>query len=111
MPDRHVRRRKVFGEFDEPDHVDYGTKEAFEDAVLPCVDDQIRALPTSSAIAGSTTNPRPPTHTARSSTFRGTGSPAVVDEIDWVRPHAGAGEQLDGPSIEPVRECPAGSRG
>ncbi|MCX9191726.1 methionine synthase [Carbonactinospora thermoautotrophica] len=36
-------RGKVFGEFDEPDYIDYGTKEAFEDAVRLCVDDQIRA--------------------------------------------------------------------
>ncbi|KWW99070.1 5-methyltetrahydropteroyltriglutamate--homocystein e methyltransferase [Carbonactinospora thermoautotrophica] len=36
-------RGKVFGEFDEPDYIDYGTKEAYEDAVRLCVDDQIRA--------------------------------------------------------------------
>lgn len=34
---------KVFGEFDEPDYVDYGTKERFWDAVQICVDDQVRA--------------------------------------------------------------------
>jgi 5-methyltetrahydropteroyltriglutamate--homocysteine methyltransferase len=36
-------RGKVFAEFDEPDYIDYGAKEAFEDAVRLCVDDQIRA--------------------------------------------------------------------
>lgn len=36
-------RGKVFSEFDEPDYIDYSTKEAFEDAVRLCVDDQIRA--------------------------------------------------------------------
>jgi len=34
---------KVFGEFDEPDYIDYGTKERFWDAVQICVDDQVRA--------------------------------------------------------------------
>src|SRR5581483_8041240 len=34
---------KVFGEFDEPDWIDYRTKEAYEDAVRLCVDDQVRA--------------------------------------------------------------------
>ena len=34
---------KVFGEFDEPDYIDYGTKERFWDAVQLCVDDQVRA--------------------------------------------------------------------
>lgn len=34
---------KIFGEFDEPDYVDYRAKEAFVDAVRLCVDDQIRA--------------------------------------------------------------------
>jgi 5-methyltetrahydropteroyltriglutamate--homocysteine methyltransferase len=36
-------RGKVFGEFGEPDYLDYATKEAYEDAVRLCVDDQIRA--------------------------------------------------------------------
>lgn len=34
---------KVFGEFDEPDYISYRAKEAFEDAVRLCVDDQVRA--------------------------------------------------------------------
>lgn len=34
---------KVFGEYDEPDYIDYGTKERFWDAVRLCVDDQVRA--------------------------------------------------------------------
>jgi 5-methyltetrahydropteroyltriglutamate--homocysteine methyltransferase len=34
---------KVFGEYDEPDYIDYGTKERFWDAVQLCVDDQLRA--------------------------------------------------------------------
>jgi methionine synthase II (cobalamin-independent) len=34
---------KIFGEFDEPDYIDYGTKERFWDAVQLCVDDQVRA--------------------------------------------------------------------
>lgn len=34
---------KIFGEFDEPDYVDYRAKEAFVDAVRLCVDDQQRA--------------------------------------------------------------------
>jgi 5-methyltetrahydropteroyltriglutamate--homocysteine methyltransferase len=36
-------RGKVFGEFGEPDYLDYGIKEAYEDAVRLCVDDQLRA--------------------------------------------------------------------
>ena len=34
---------KVFGEYDEPDFIDYRTKENFTDAVRLCVDDQRRA--------------------------------------------------------------------
>ncbi|MDT4922893.1 MAG: 5-methyltetrahydropteroyltriglutamate--homocysteine methyltransferase [Pseudonocardiales bacterium] len=34
---------KVFGEYDEPDYIDYGTKERYWDAVQLCVDDQVRA--------------------------------------------------------------------
>ncbi|WP_300007073.1 hypothetical protein [Pseudonocardia sp.] len=34
---------KVFGEYDEPDFIDYRTKESFTDAVRLCVDDQRRA--------------------------------------------------------------------
>lgn len=34
---------KVFGEFDEPDYINYRTKEDYEQAVRLCVDDQIRA--------------------------------------------------------------------
>jgi methionine synthase II (cobalamin-independent) len=34
---------KVFGELDEPDYLDYGTKERYWDAVQLCVDDQVRA--------------------------------------------------------------------
>jgi 5-methyltetrahydropteroyltriglutamate--homocysteine methyltransferase len=36
-------RGKVFGEYNEPDYLDYGIKEAYEDAVRLCVDDQVRA--------------------------------------------------------------------
>ena len=31
---------KVFGEYDEPDYIDYRTKEDYSDAVRLCVDDQ-----------------------------------------------------------------------
>ncbi len=34
---------KVFGEYDEPDYIDYGIKERFWDAVRLCMDDQVRA--------------------------------------------------------------------
>jgi methionine synthase II (cobalamin-independent) len=34
---------KVFGEFDEPDYINYRAKEDFEDAVRLCVGDQVRA--------------------------------------------------------------------
>lgn len=34
---------KVFGEYDEPDFLDYGVKERYWDAVRLCVDDQVRA--------------------------------------------------------------------
>jgi methionine synthase II (cobalamin-independent) len=34
---------KVFGEFGEPDYIDYRTKEHYTDAVRLCVDDQLRA--------------------------------------------------------------------
>ena len=59
---------KVFGEFDEPDYIDYGTKERFWDAVQLCVDDQVRAGLDILSTASSTSSPRPCTSTARSST-------------------------------------------
>lgn len=34
---------KVFGELDEPDYIDYASKERYWDAVQLCVDDQVRA--------------------------------------------------------------------
>lgn len=34
---------KVFGEYNEPDFIDYGAKERFYDATQLCVDDQVRA--------------------------------------------------------------------
>ncbi|MCY4367890.1 MAG: cobalamin-independent methionine synthase II family protein [bacterium] len=36
-------RGKVFGEFGEPDYIDYNSKERFFDATQLCVDDQVRA--------------------------------------------------------------------
>jgi 5-methyltetrahydropteroyltriglutamate--homocysteine methyltransferase len=36
-------RGKVFGEYGVPDYIDYAAKEAYEDAVRLCVDDQVRA--------------------------------------------------------------------
>jgi 5-methyltetrahydropteroyltriglutamate--homocysteine methyltransferase len=34
---------KIFGEYDEPDYINYRAKEDFEDAVRLCIDDQLRA--------------------------------------------------------------------
>lgn len=42
-PRPHWLTGKVFGELGEPDYIDYRTKENFEDAVRLCVDDQARA--------------------------------------------------------------------
>lgn len=99
-------RGKVFSEFDEPDYIDYSTKEAFEDAVRLCVDDQIRAgldiVSDGQQYYESETN-----HeygqvfhfwAHRLAGFKRWGdpiaidlykkfhAPAVVDDIDWVRP-------------------------
>lgn len=110
--DRNIRRGKVFGEFDEPDHGSGRRRKLGRHPRRPPSCRGRRALPTSSAIAGSITHPRrlhehcqvfhlPGGPARRRSSTRSTGC----------GPHAGAGKQLDGPSIEPVRECPAGSRG
>lgn len=42
-PRPHWLTGKVFGEYDEPDFINYLVKEDFEDAVRLCVDDQVRA--------------------------------------------------------------------
>jgi 5-methyltetrahydropteroyltriglutamate--homocysteine methyltransferase len=106
FPRPHWLHGKVFGEFDEPDYLNYRVKENYEDAVRLCVDDQLRAgldiLCDGQQYFESETNHEYGqvfhfwAHHLKGfkrwgdpiaiDLYKKFHAPAVVDDIEWVRP-------------------------
>src|ERR1700737_2583516 len=102
---------KVFGEFDEADYIDYGTKERFWDAVQLCVDDQLRAgidIVSDGQLyfeADTAHGYGQAFHfwgvPIASDLYKKFHAPAVVGDVEWVRP-------IYGPAAEAAMFAAAG---